>query len=67
MQPNPGPDSVTSFNTSADFKARTWLGLFHLNVCSLVAKMEMTHIWAHSTDADVIVLSETLTQQICFR
>lgn len=35
------------------------LGFIHLNVRSLIAKMDMIRIWAHTTDADVIVLSET--------
>ncbi|KAF1394512.1 hypothetical protein PFLUV_G00001090 [Perca fluviatilis] len=59
VQPNPGPDTPISFNTPADFKERSGLGFFHLNVRSLVPKMDMLRIWAHSTDADVFVLSET--------
>lgn len=35
------------------------LVFLHLNVRSLIAKMDMLRIWVHSTDADVIVLSET--------
>lgn len=59
VQPNPGPDTPIGFNTPADFKERSGLGFFHLNVRSLVPKMDMLRIWAHSTDTDVIVLSET--------
>ena len=59
VQPNPGPDTPISFNTPAVFKERSGLGFFHLNVRSLVPKMDMLRIWAHSTDADVFVLSET--------
>ncbi len=56
VQPNPGP---IGFITPADFKERSGLGFFHFNVRSLVPKMCMLRIWAHSTDTDVIVLSET--------
>ena len=59
MQPNPGPDSALSFNTPADFKLRTGLDFIHLNVRSMIAKMDMIRIWAYSTNADVIVISET--------
>lgn len=59
VQPNPGPDVVTSFNTSADFKSRTGLGNVHLNVRSLLTKLDMLLIWADTTDADIMVLSET--------
>jgi len=59
VQPNPGPDSVISFNTPDDFKSRAGLGFIHLNVRSMLAKMDMIRIWALSTDADLIVISET--------
>lgn len=59
VQPNPGPDTPIGFNTPADFKERSGLGFFHLNVCSLFPKMDMLRIWAHTTDTDVIILSET--------
>lgn len=59
VQPNPGPDSAICFNTPADFKSRAGLGFIHLNVRSLIAKIDIIRIWAHSTEADVIVLSET--------
>lgn len=36
VQPNPGPDTPICFNTQADFKERSGLGFFHLNVRSLV-------------------------------
>ncbi len=44
VQPNPGPDVVTSFNTLADFKSRTGLGIVHLNVHSLLTKLDMLRI-----------------------
>jgi len=60
VQPNPGPPSSSSqIATPADFKARSGLGFIHLNVRSLLGKLDFVRIWASSTDADVIVLSET--------
>ena len=59
VQSNPGPDIPTCFDTPADFKERSGLGFLHLKVCSLVSKMDMMNIWAHSTDADIIMFLET--------
>lgn len=61
VQPNQGPvtASASSFETPADFKSRYGLGFIHLNVQSLISKMDMVRIWVQSTDADVIVLTET--------
>lgn len=59
VQENPGPDAVTSFNTSADFKSRTVLRIVHLNVHGILTKLDMLWIWADTTDADIMVLSET--------
>ena len=59
---NPGPgfaESAVIFNTPTEFKTRSGLGFMHLNVRSMIAKMDMIRIWAHTTDADVIVISET--------
>ena len=58
VQPNPGPPS-SQIATPADFKSRSGLGFIHLNVRSLLSKLDFVRIWASSTDADVIVLSET--------
>ena len=62
VQPNPAPDSAESaviFNTPAEFKTSSGLGFIYLNVPSMIAKMDMICIWAYTTDADVIVISET--------
>ena len=60
VQPNPGPPSSSSqIATPADFKSRSGLGFVHLNVRSLLSKLDFVRLWASSTDADVIVLSET--------
>lgn len=58
VQPNPGPD-MQCLQTPSDFKSRSGLGIFHLNVRSLLSKMDGVRIWAKSTDADIIVFSET--------
>ena len=39
---------------------------FHLNVRSLLSNIEGVRIWAKSTDADVIVLSETWLSKSVF-
>lgn len=59
VQPNPGPDTPIKYDTPSDFKERSGLGFIHINVRSLVPKIDMLRIWAQSTAADVIVLSET--------
>jgi len=56
IHPNPGPGSL---NTPDDFKSRSGIGFIHLNIRSLLPKMDSVRIWADSTDADFIVLSET--------
>lgn len=60
VQPNPGPVSdVTSLQTPADFLNRSGIGFVHMNVRSLLPKIDMVRIWAKSTNADIMVLSET--------
>ncbi len=60
VQPNPGPiTSMHCLPTPSDFKSRSRLGFIHLNVRSLVPKLDMIKIWVNMTNADIIVLSET--------
>lgn len=64
VQPNPGPvlgllNTLQSLATPSDFKSRHGLGFIHLNVRSLVPKMDMIRIWANTTNADIIIISET--------
>ncbi len=60
VQPNPGPiTSMHCLHTPSDFKSRTGLGFIHLNVRSLFPKLDMIKIWVNTTNADIIVLSET--------
>ncbi len=56
---NPSPDVVISFNTPADFNSSTGLGIVHLNVRSLLTKLDMLRIWAETNDPAIMVLSET--------
>lgn len=56
---NPGPYVATNFTTPADLKSRSGLGFIHLNIRSLLPKLDMVYIWAKNTNADVIVISES--------
>lgn len=58
VQPNPGPE-LQCIQTPSDFKSMSGLKLVHLNVLSLLSKMDMVRIWAKSTDADIVIISET--------
>lgn len=58
VHPNPGPD-LNCLSTPDDFKARSGLGIIHINVRSLLPKMDHMKIWAKSSDSYVLVLSET--------
>lgn len=57
---NPGPvRSMECLQTPADFLNRSGIGFVHMNVRSLLPKIDLVRIWAMSTNADVMVLSET--------
>lgn len=59
VQPSPGPDAAgVSFKTQANYKTRAGLGFIHSNVHSLLATVDIIHIWAHSADAVVMGFSE---------
>lgn len=61
IKPNPGPE----VQTPCDFKSLQGLKIIHLNVRSLLPKIDQVRIWVKSTAADVIVISETwLTKSI---
>lgn len=59
VKPNPGPDAYKLCHTPEEFKSRAGLGIIHLNVRSLMSKLDMVKVWVKSTDADIVVLSET--------
>lgn len=58
VQPNPGPELQCS-QTPSEFKSSPGLKIVHLNVRSLLPKMDMIKIWVQSTDADIVLISET--------
>lgn len=58
VQPNPGPE-LQCPQTPSDFKSLSGLKYVHLNVHSLLPKMDMVRIWVKSTGADVVIISET--------
>lgn len=64
VETNPGPETPAECFTPADIKARSDLGIFHINVRSLLSKLNMIKIWIDSTNADIVVLSETWLKKI---
>ena len=58
VQPNPGPE-LQCIQTPSDSESLSSLKIVHLNVHSLLTKMDMVRIQAKSTDADIVVISET--------
>lgn len=62
VESNPGPVSV--HKTPDYFKSGNRLGFMHLNVHSQVAKMDMIHIWTHSTDGNYPVIETWLRKSI---
>lgn len=64
VQPNPGPE-LQCIPLPSDVKSMSGLSVIHLNVRSLLPKMDLLRIWVNLTDADIVVLSETwLTKSI---
>uniref|UniRef100_A0A1A8AW44 Uncharacterized protein n=1 Tax=Nothobranchius furzeri TaxID=105023 RepID=A0A1A8AW44_NOTFU len=64
VQPNPGPEPQCA-KTPSDFKSLSGLKHIHLNVCSLLNKMDEVRIWVTSTGADIVIISETwLTKSV---
>lgn len=57
IHPNPGPLAMDELPTPNDFKTRSGLGLMHINVRSLMPKLDMIKVWIHTADPDVLILS----------
>lgn len=57
INPNPGP--AENIATPLEFSNRLGLGIVHLNVRSLLPKLDQVQIWAKTTKADILVISET--------
>lgn len=45
--------------TSDEFKPKNRLQLFHINVQSLVNKIDLIRIWVDLTDSEIMAFSET--------
>lgn len=58
VQSNPGPEPECLYVPS-EFSSHPGLKVVHLNVCSLMPKIDYIRIWAMSTKADIIAISET--------
>ena len=61
---NPGPENFTSdVNLNGlsfgDFCSRKCLGCLHINARSLVPKMDELKVWVHSSNPEVLVITET--------
>lgn len=51
--------------TPAEFKSRSGLGIIHINVRSILSKLDMINILCESTNAYMVVISETwLTKSV---
>ena len=63
---HPGPSTVASPNSDlcsdicfTDFCSRKSLGFLHVNTRSLLPKMDQLKVWVHSSNPDVLVITET--------
>lgn len=56
VKPNPRPECL---DIPSDFASRPGLKVMHLNVRSLVPKMDFVRLWAINANVDVFALSET--------
>lgn len=66
IHPNPGPE-LAQLQTPEELKSSNGIRFFHLNVRSLVNKLDAVRIWADLTDADIIILTETWMKKINYR
>lgn len=55
INPNPGPVG-NCLSTPLEFSDRSGLGVLHLNVRSLMPKVDHVKIWAKTTKTDILVL-----------
>lgn len=59
------PDGPAIAIWYTEFQERSGLGIIHVTIRSLLPQIDMLCIWAKSTNADVIILSETWLTQSC--
>ena len=57
--PGPTPPGIINLSTPSDFKERNGLGLLHMNIRSLVPKLDFVKAWVFTSDPDILVVSET--------
>ena len=55
VQSNPGPDILTP----AELSSQSGLKFLHINVRSLLPKLDFVNIWIKTANPDVFMLSET--------
>lgn len=58
VQHNPGPE-LQCIQSTFNFKSLSGVKVVHLNMGSLLSKMDIVRIWVNSTDVDIVVISET--------
>lgn len=61
IHPNPGPELIELLSPD-DLKDSSGLRFIHVNVRSLINKIDAIHLWAKLTESDLIVLSRDMTQ-----
>lgn len=54
VQPNPGP-TLNNIVTPEDLKTRSGLAIIHINVRSLLPKLDFLNIGINATDIDILV------------
>lgn len=62
VHPNPGPASDDPTTTNLSFKEFCEcksLGFLHVNICSLLPKLDMLKSWVHTANPDVLAISES--------
>ena len=69
IHPNPGPDTAihavpTAIHavpnlTFSDFCDRTCMGFLHINIRSLLPKLDLLNSWVHTVTPDVLAISES--------
>ncbi len=58
--PGPAPDNPAVSNLSFnDFGERKSLGFLHVNICSLIPKLDLLKSWVHTGNPDVLAISES--------
>jgi len=62
IHPNPGPDTASHAVPKlafSDFCDRTCMGFLHINIRSLLPKLDLLSSWVHTVTPDVLAISES--------